>query len=881
MPITKRLLKPFLLIAIFTALSSCGGDSSDGEKTNADTSPPVISLNGVNPVTLVQGDIYSEPGASAIDDFDGVVEVTVSGNVDTTKLGVYIIEYSANDSAGNTSSITRTVNVIASDNVAPVITLIGDNPQTIQIGTNYVEAGATAVDAVDGPVDVTVSGMVNPLFAGSYTITYSAVDSSNNQASVDRTVIVVSNDTTPPTITLKGASTIILPQGADYNEPGALAKDDVDPVVIINISGTVDVNTIGDYTVTYTATDKSNNTASITRTVSVVESRPFITKWQTDKPGYTTANELMIYAATSSLDFNIDWGDGSNDQHVTRTIIHTYAAPGIYTITMSGYLPYFQAGGDRNKLISVEQWGSNAWLSMLRAFDYCGKVVINATDVPNLTQATSLEGMFSNSGFNSDISNWDVSTITNMSAMFSGAGLFNQDISSWNVSAVTDMTAMFWGAASFNQNIGTWDVSSVTSMRGMFRDANTFNQPIGGWDVSSVTNMDGMFRNAVSFDQDLSAWQVGAVSNTAEMFYGANVFNRNLNNWDVSSVTTMNGMFAHTGSFNQDLASWNVSSVTDMSHMFESALAFNRIIDAWDVSAVTTMAYMFHYASLFDQPLNSWNVSAVTDMSYMFYGVDAFNQSLNNWNVSSVNSMNAMFAYAPLFNQPIGSWDVSAVSNMGGMFYAAKAFDQDIGGWNVSSVTNMGSMFLNAESFNQNIGAWDVSAVTNMSAMFSYALLFNQDISSWDVSAVTSMGSMFNQAKAFNQDIGQWNVSSVTNMAFMFSGTQLFNYDLSGWDVSSVTEMGAMFTGAGAFDQNLGSWNVSSVTNMAGMFDYVVLSVANYDAILTGWSTQPLQSNVKFGAGTNLYSNAGAAARDVLINTYNWVITDGGLGIFP
>ena len=50
-----------------------------------------------------------------------------------------------------------------------------------------------------------------------------------------------------------------------------------------------------------------------------------------------------------------------------------------------------------------------------------------------------------------EISNWDVSKVTNMNAMFQNATSFNQPLNNWNVSKVTNMEAMFWGATSFNQ----------------------------------------------------------------------------------------------------------------------------------------------------------------------------------------------------------------------------------------------------------------------------------------------------------------------------------------------------------------------------------------------------------------------------------------------
>ena len=75
--------------------------------------------------------------------------------------------------------------------------------------------------------------------------------------------------------------------------------------------------------------------------------------------------------------------------------------------------------------------------------------------------------------FNQDISNWDMSKVVNMSAMFEGAYKFNQEIGNWDVSSVKDMSSMFGGTYNhidfrFNKYLGDWDVSSVKSMEGMF-----------------------------------------------------------------------------------------------------------------------------------------------------------------------------------------------------------------------------------------------------------------------------------------------------------------------------------------------------------------------------------------------------------------------------
>ena len=241
-----------------------------------DTTPPVITLNGANPYTLSVGVPYSEPGWTAIDDVDGDLSglVAVSGSVETNVPGSYTLIYAVTDSAGNTASTTRTVNVIAEpDTTPPVITLDGADPYTLTVGIDYSEPGWTATDNRDGDLSdrVTVSGSVNTNVPGTYPLAYSVADSSGNAASATRTVNVVL-DTTPPVIALKGDNPLILIQGERYIEPGWSAEDNIDDDLSdrVNVSGAVNAGTVGLYTLTYAVTDSSGNSVSVTRTVDVV-----------------------------------------------------------------------------------------------------------------------------------------------------------------------------------------------------------------------------------------------------------------------------------------------------------------------------------------------------------------------------------------------------------------------------------------------------------------------------------------------------------------------------------------------------------------------------------------------------------------------------------
>ncbi|KAL7492804.1 hypothetical protein ACHAWT_001825 [Skeletonema menzelii] len=94
-----------------------------------------------------------------------------------------------------------------------------------------------------------------------------------------------------------------------------------------------------------------------------------------------------------------------------------------------------------------------------------------------------------------------------MLRMFRTGYSFNRDISAWDISSVTDMAAMFEHTNSFNADISAWDTSSVTNMLRMFRQAYSFNRDISAWDISSVTDIRSMFSLAFDFNQNLCAWK--------------------------------------------------------------------------------------------------------------------------------------------------------------------------------------------------------------------------------------------------------------------------------------------------------------------------------------------------------------------------------------
>lgn len=303
----------------------------------ADTQAPTLLLNGAANMNHGVGTPFTDPGATATDRFEGNItsRIRVTGSVNPNVAGVYTLRYDVSDSAGNAApSLTRRVTV--GDFTAPVITRIGEASITLYVGASYADAGATATDNVDGNLTpaIITTNPVNTAVAGVYTIRYNVTDLAGNSAQeVTRRVQVVA-DTTPPVITLNGASRVNVDQGTLFNDPGATASDNIDGNITsrIAVTGSVNVSVAGTYTLTYRVSDSAGNTAvPVVRSVEVV-ARPTVVvqaetgslsglfglgpQVQNSQPGYTGSGYVNISS----------WLTRSGD-YIEMTNVSAYAIP--------------------------------------------------------------------------------------------------------------------------------------------------------------------------------------------------------------------------------------------------------------------------------------------------------------------------------------------------------------------------------------------------------------------------------------------------------------------------------------------------------------------------------------------------------------------------
>ena len=289
---------------------------------------------GENPITIEVGDTYTDAGATATDTYDGDITssiVTVS-TVNTAIVGVYSVTYNVSDTSGNAAAeVTRTVNVV--DTTVPVITLLGEDPVTIEVGDTYTDAGATATDNFDGDLTssiVTVS-TVNTAIVGVYSVTYNVSDTNGNAAAeVTRTVNVV--DTTVPVITLLGEDPVTIEVGDTYTDAGATATDNFDGDITSSIVTVSTVNTaiVGVYSVTYNVSDTAGNAAAeVTRTVTVVDTTvPVITLLGEDPVTIEVGATYTDAGATAT-----DTYDGDITSSIVTVSTVNTAIVGVYSVT--------------------------------------------------------------------------------------------------------------------------------------------------------------------------------------------------------------------------------------------------------------------------------------------------------------------------------------------------------------------------------------------------------------------------------------------------------------------------------------------------------------------------------------------------------------------
>ena len=320
-----------------------------------DTTPPILTISD-SVLTIPLNSSFVRPKAQAFDLKDGNItsEIEISGTVDTSTVGEYLLKYSVSDFSGNDTFLTVKIIVKQSntdiDIGLPLIVL--DGPDTVIVPENVTfddfkltwdDPGATATDNVDGDIsaDITKSDFtyVNPKY---WYIAYNVADKSGNHAQEVKRYFDTGlpEDIQGPIIELNYPdSTIEVVLGGVWTEPGFLAtdvidKDITDKVVVDSSELVANLDVEGFYSVIYTVKNSQGAQTSVTRKVRVVDSgidtKPPVITLLGDNPDTVLAQSSTKYqdpGATAE-----DNRDGDVTANITVTDNVNMNSYGKYTV---------------------------------------------------------------------------------------------------------------------------------------------------------------------------------------------------------------------------------------------------------------------------------------------------------------------------------------------------------------------------------------------------------------------------------------------------------------------------------------------------------------------------------------------------------------------
>ena len=270
---------------IWTAIDNNGNSAFATQQVDVvDTTPPTISLiPDIIVEAVVPYDNIVELQAPSADDILGVVSIT-NDAPEFFSIGETIVTWTATDVGGNTASIEQKITVF--DTIFPILQV----PENIVIEATSLEQNEVDLGEATATDNGEIASITNdaPEFfpLGETTVTWTAIDSSNNFSSLTQLVSVI--DTNAPEISpLEDITLEATSVDANIVNLDNPTVSDIQDATIYIIAP--DVFPVGETTVTWTVVDSSGNSASAIQTVIIVD---------TTKPGLSIPQDKTVEASS-------------------------------------------------------------------------------------------------------------------------------------------------------------------------------------------------------------------------------------------------------------------------------------------------------------------------------------------------------------------------------------------------------------------------------------------------------------------------------------------------------------------------------------------------------------------------------------------------------
>lgn len=368
---------------------------------------PCIKLSGNEVIDIDVFSNYKENGYNASYLFKDITyKITVTSDLDTSKLGKYSINYDLKYGYYHTAK-KRVVNVI--DKEKPVIKLLGNENSVVCPAKEYVEEGYEVTDNYDSDLNEYVERNVN-----NNEIVYTVSDSSGNINIIKRKIVY--EDKTLPVINLIGSQNLNIYVGSSYKEQGYTATDNCDGDITskVTINGNVNSNIVGEYKITYSVSDSEGNLTSITRTVNVIK------------------KENIISGAGKTIYLTFDDGPSSS---ITPGVLQILREEGInatfFVINKDNSLNYLiKQASDEGHTIALHSYTHNYAQIYSSIDNYFNDLNLISNKVESITGRKSYITRFPGGSSNTISRKYNIGIMSNLSSMVLNRGYIYYD---WNV----------------------------------------------------------------------------------------------------------------------------------------------------------------------------------------------------------------------------------------------------------------------------------------------------------------------------------------------------------------------------------------------------------------------------------------------------------------
>lgn len=219
---------------------------------------------------------------------------------------------------------TEELSIFLSTSTETPFTINGESSIVLDVFDQYIEENGTFDPNLSDAYTLLIENTVNTNITGSYIVYYHIYNELNEKIDTFYRKVTVS-DTTPPDISLNGEEVVILRLGEAFTDEGVTVTDNYSENIRTSMIGQIQSHTVGEYQITYIAYDEAGNSATISRTLKVIDD---IAPTATLNPGVDTITVGEEY---------IDQGVTAKDNYYQRFDIQTSSnidtsTPGTYEI---------------------------------------------------------------------------------------------------------------------------------------------------------------------------------------------------------------------------------------------------------------------------------------------------------------------------------------------------------------------------------------------------------------------------------------------------------------------------------------------------------------------------------------------------------------------